>query len=1857
MNAQNPILLISLPRRETVTDSLYRQLNATTMLWTMAGLALAGCGGGGGGGSSRPAVSRTGVVYDGPIEGAEVYIDTDANGARSEADIFIGTTDENGQFAGTITAEQAAAHADKPLLAVLDGAMDLGELGVSGDETTVAGIWRAPPGSMVISPLTELMIEAGDEAPLLFRELGIPESVDVTSYNPFAPQLSADSSNADIRRAATEVATLLADDVENLVATLKTRLDDAPGAMNLSAARLSLAEGVTVAVKLADITFTDDGLGDNTARVDDTARFEMRDGASGAELWLKAGVALDHESATSHAVTVTPDVTGTGTPPTSRTFTVHVIDTNDEAPQITSPSSAPPLPENTEVAAGETVYMATGTYDTTVITWSLAGTDDDSLFAIDGATGVVTFKAAVTPDYETKAEYSFTLRATSGSLSTEQEVRIVITDADEAGPVFTGAPYAFDLAENADGSVAVGAVTASDADGTSNEVSYRLINAAGEAVLKVGDFTLDGATGALRYTGTGEDFETAPQSYSLKVEASSGPAGAKQTAAASITVTVTNLPFDIALSSTSLTMAERTTASEVKLADIVITGDQTPGELQGFTTDSRFEVRKDANGGYALWLKAGQILDYETDNGAEVTITLQGESDGQTVLKTARYFLGIENARETADLNDDKHETDLNLGGSSDDPRIKWIIDDSYYWTGTRGKGVEIAYSFIDPANTASLLGVNTPDRLFAASDAVKQEVRDSLALFERVSLLTFVEVADSKTTTMRFGISEDDDTKVAFAWFPAGGFDAGNVWLNGDGARFNQAENLYDGSYETTTIIHEIGHALGFTHSQDTYGGRDVRLLGHEHNTRSYTLMAYAEAWNDTINEGIANDTHGPTTLMMNDIAAVQYVYGVNETWAREDTIYALYERSVLHETIWDTGGEDTISWQGQATSARINLHEGEFSSFGEITGPESPLLNIRGGFPEGSRLVGIALGTVIENATGGLGNDTLIGNAVANDLTGGPGHDVASYRLSDAAVTVSLGGPIDADGYVTGHEGGDAVGDRFKEIEGIEGSGFADTLTGDAGDNTLEGGGGGDTLIGGAGHDVATYRLSAAAVTVSLAGPKDADGFVTGHTGGDAAGDRLKEIEGIEGSGYADTLTGDAGDNTLEGGGGGDTLIGGAGHDLASYRGSYDGVTVSLAGPLDADGFITGHEGGDAAGDRFKEIEGIKGSAYADTLTGDAGDNTLEGGEGDDLLEGGAGADTIDGGDGFDYARYLNSSAGVTVSLAGPKDADGYVTGHSGGDAAGDRLKGIERILGSDFADRLTGDDGVNRFNGGDGADVIDGGDGDDMSIYWFSPTAVTVDLAGPKDANGFTIITSQGEADGDRLKSIENLAGSPHGDTLSGDAGDNVINGDDGGDLIDGRAGTDAASYVFSYSGVSIRLGEIDQDGYASNNEGGFATGDRLRGIENLYGSDYGDTLTGTDGVNTFWANDGNDLLEGFGGSDMLDGGAGYDTASYTQSAAGVTVNLGGVKDADGYVIGHTGGDAAGDRLKSIERIWGSDFADILTGDEEDNSIWGNDGVDVIKGGTGDDWLNGGDGGDTIEGGAGDDVANYYESAAGVTVDLGGAKDADGYVTGHTGGDAAGDKLLSIEEIYGSIHADTLTGDGGENRIWGDDGDDVIKGGGGDDWLNGGDGGDTIEGGGGADVANYYESAAGVTVDLGVAKDADGYVTGHTGGDAAGDRLKGIEDIYGSTYADTLTGDGGENWIWGDDGDDVITGGDDDDRLYGGEGRNIFTGGSGYDNFALTNIVSGIGLADVITDFSTAENDGLSFLAEVSMIWLKRSLSVLTGEQTNDADTFDTVIYADAAQTQIIAVLEDFTSDLDGHIGDTTITLTIV
>ncbi|WP_310619791.1 calcium-binding protein [Flexibacterium corallicola] len=223
------------------------------------------------------------------------------------------------------------------------------------------------------------------------------------------------------------------------------------------------------------------------------------------------------------------------------------------------------------------------------------------------------------------------------------------------------------------------------------------------------------------------------------------------------------------------------------------------------------------------------------------------------------------------------------------------------------------------------------------------------------------------------------------------------------------------------------------------------------------------------------------------------------------------------------------------------------------------------------------------------------------------------------------------------------------------------------------------------------------------------------------------------------------------------------------------------------------------------------------------------------------------------------------------------------------------------------------------------------------------------------------------------------------------------------------------------------------------------------------------------------------------------------SYAGSDSGVTVRLDGM-------AGTTGGHAEGDSLSSIEHLIGSGFRDVLIGNSDDNTIQGGDENDTLIGGLGADLL---------DGGSGQDTANYASAGAGVKLDL--------QLGLGIGGEALGDKLVSIEVINGSQFADMISGSTGVDEIKAAGGNDTVFGGAGEDNLRGGSGNDTI---------------------------------------------------YGGIGNDILRGENGHDTLIGGTGDDILIGGLNSDVLSGGDGADMFI-------FAFQ------GGNDVVTDFTSGED----------------------------------------------------------------------
>ncbi|MGR4893614.1 M10 family metallopeptidase C-terminal domain-containing protein [Sphingopyxis sp. LARHCG72] len=424
-------------------------------------------------------------------------------------------------------------------------------------------------------------------------------------------------------------------------------------------------------------------------------------------------------------------------------------------------------------------------------------------------------------------------------------------------------------------------------------------------------------------------------------------------------------------------------------------------------------------------------------------------------------------------------------------------------------------------------------------NDYQKSQIMDALQEFTKILGITYEITGNIEEATFRVGLGDGDfagglaipnDPETASEI----GLNVGDVFLTRlqSGYGTGPGAGMEAGGIWYQTVLHEFGHAHGLAHPHDNGGGSDIMLgvanqlgtLGtwgvYDLSQNVYTNMSYNHGWqfepgadyyeirSDGLRyaNGMSTKSGAQGTLAPLDIAALQRKYGVHPDYATGDDSYILKDVNgpgSYFETIYDTGGTDAIRYDG-SLDAQIDLLaatldysrtgggvlswvKGLVPTTGNLFSKVDGEVSISQGDTMAPIFAGytIANGVVIENATGGSGNDVLKGNAAANILTGNAG---------------------------------------------------ADALVGADGDDMLIGGVGADTLDGGSGMDIASYRDAEAAITWS---------FAAGRGTGEIANDKLSGIEGIEGSAFADTLTGGTGNDWLSGLGGADILYGGIGND----------------------------------------------------------------------------------------------------------------------------------------------------------------------------------------------------------------------------------------------------------------------------------------------------------------------------------------------------------------------------------------------------------------------------------------------------------------------------------------------------------------------------------------------------------------------------------------------------------------------------------------------------------------------------------------------------------------------------------------
>ena len=309
---------------------------------------------------------------------------------------------------------------------------------------------------------------------------------------------------------------------------------------------------------------------------------------------------------------------------------------------------------------------------------------------------------------------------------------------------------------------------------------------------------------------------------------------------------------------------------------------------------------------------------------------------------------------------------------------------------------------------------------------------------------------------------------------------------------------NLEVGSYGYVTVIHELGHALGLAHPHDGGDQADATQFPGVRGPRStgtnglnqgiWTTMSYNDGWQSQPSPSSHFGYQGGPMAL--DIAALQAIYGANNATASGDDSYHLPDAladGTYWTCIWDVGGSDTISNEGAVYACTINLNAAPL-----VGANAAGYVSWNSGIPGGYT---IANGVVIENATGGSGNDTLIGNAADNVLDGGEGvdrmfggHGNDTYLVTAGDIVTEGKGAGGRDTIIANtswtlpsrdsienlvllDSAGRASATGNKLGNTVTGNGSANLINGGAGSDTLIGNGGADVLIGGKGADVFVY------------------------------------------------------------------------------------------------------------------------------------------------------------------------------------------------------------------------------------------------------------------------------------------------------------------------------------------------------------------------------------------------------------------------------------------------------------------------------------------------------------------------------------------------------------------------------------------------------------------------------------------------------------------------------------------------------------------------------------------------------------------------------------------------------------------
>jgi hypothetical protein len=628
------------------------------------------------------------------------------------------------------------------------------------------------------------------------------------------------------------------------------------------------------------------------------------------------------------------------------------------------------------------------------------------------------------------------------------------------------------------------------------------------------------------------------------------------------------------------------------------------------------------------------------------------------------------------------------------------------HWGGQNvGSAVAITYAFMtdgtDQGNAATVTGVDgfvyrISNSSFAPmsqeATAAAASIMAALKQYANITISPLVLTGGNSWHDAAIRLGTNDQMNVGYEYGspPRGNGRGGAVFITNNAiSLLNSAfDRPVAGNLNYVMLLRGILRALGLKAPDNATTGAGIAegpYLPDDLDNSAYSVMA--QPGGAAVVTGL-----WPATPSIFDVSALQYLYGANMGAAPSNDVYKLDTRYL--ETIWDPNGVNTLDGGGNTDSMVLDLREGQFSRVGGYT------------------VRALALGTKMQGAMGGAGNDTIHANALGDTINGGAGMDTVVFDGKAGEFTVTRDqstvriGRSGATATVTGGEileftdraivlapdapgaGPQALGTLSLLRDAGTTIAVADamsTVVGGTGVDVVSLGGGGttillrglETLAGGSGTDVIIIGDTGCTMIVSqldvLIGGNGADAIGLGDTGSTII---LRGLEVLDGGVGTDAITiGDTGTTMIVQGL--EVLAGGAGTDVIVLG---NGGATMVAGGLE---ILVGGMGTDIV-----------------SLGGGGGTMLLRGLE---KLAGGVGTDVVFLGD-----------TGATMSVSGLE----VFVGGAGTDVIGVGtwgstmlLRGIETLIGGTGTDIISFGDtgstlvvsGVETVIGGAGRDVV--------------------------------------------------------------------------------------------------------------------------------------------------------------------------------------------------------------------------------------------------------------------------------------------------------------------------------------------------------------------------------------------------------------------------------------------------------------------------------------------------------------------------------------------------------------------------